>query len=115
MEVYLSSFRDAADKRQVSLGGGTQPRWSGDGTTIFYVEGKSLMAVSVTTEPRIEFGDTVELFGSNGLRYLPVTNTLNYDVSADGQRFVVVEPVETKEAEIKGHVIENWFAEYKDQ
>ncbi len=114
-EIYLRSFPDPADKEQVSLNGGGQPRWSGDGKTIFYVEETSLMAVSVATVPDIVIGNASKLFESIGLRSIPLVSTLNYDVSEDGQRFVVVEPAETKEADIKGHVVENWFAEFKDK
>jgi serine/threonine protein kinase len=113
-EVYLSSFPDKADKTQVSLDGGTQPRWSGDGKTIFYVEEVSLMAVSVATVPGIAVSKPSKLFESPALRSMSVLGTLTYDVSADGQSFVVIESVQTKEADIKGHVVQNWFAEYKD-
>ena len=115
-EVYLRSFPDAAGIQQVSINGGSQPRWSRDGKTIFYVEGKSLMAVPIANEAGIRLGEPVKLFDSDGLRYSPLSmSTLNYDVSADGQSFVVIEPAETKKTDIKGHVIENWFAEFKDR
>ena len=35
-EIYVTSFPGAAGKWQVSRGGGTEPRWRGDGKEIFY-------------------------------------------------------------------------------
>ena len=36
-EIYVTSFPGAAGKWQVSRGGGTEPRWRGDGKEIFYI------------------------------------------------------------------------------
>ena len=36
-EVYVTTFPTAAGKWQVSRGGGTEPRWRGDGKEIFYI------------------------------------------------------------------------------
>ena len=114
-EVYVRSFPEGTGRTQVSLRGGSQPHWSQDGQTIFYVEGASMMAAPVTIEPEFSIiGVPRKLFASSGLPPR-ATSPQNYDVSADGQRFVVIESAETKETEIKGHVVENWSAEFKDQ
>jgi Tol biopolymer transport system component len=34
-EIYVTTFPTAAGKWQVSRGGGTEPRWRGDGKEIF--------------------------------------------------------------------------------
>ena len=36
-EIYVTTFPGAAGKWQVSRGGGTEPRWRGDGKEIFYI------------------------------------------------------------------------------
>src|SRR5438309_6489063 len=36
-EVYVTTFPGAAGKWQVSRGGGSEPRWRGDGQAIFYI------------------------------------------------------------------------------
>ena len=63
-------------------------RWRGDVKEIFYVEGDTLMAVSVTTSPAFSPGAARPLFedrpGFEG-------RGQQYDVTPDGQRFVVVE------------------------
>ena len=38
-----------------------------------------------------------------------------YDVSADGQRFLLAEPVGEDTAEPAIRVVQNWFAEFKDR
>ena len=114
-QVFVRSFPEGKDPTQVSSKGGGQPNWSQDGRTIFYVAGKWLMAVSVTTEPEFSIiGAPRKLFESSGLPPR-ATSFQNYDVSADGQRFVVIEPVETNETDPMVRVVENWSAEFKDQ
>ena len=50
-EIYVTSFPGAAGKWQVSRGGGTEPRWRGDGKEIFYIAPSGmLMAVPVNGE-----------------------------------------------------------------
>ena len=114
-EVFVRSFPEGTGTTRVSSNGGDQPNWSQDGQTIFYVAGAWLMAVSVTTEPEFSIiGKPRRLFEASGLPFRS-TSPQNYDVSADGQRFVVIEAVETKETEMKVRVVENWSADFKDQ
>ena len=113
-EVYVRSFPDGTGRKQVSLSGGSQARWSRDGQTIFYVKETSLMAVPVTTKPELSIGAPRKLFESRSLLRKELSD-INYDVSADGQRFVVVEAVETKEADFKAHVVQNWYEEFRER
>ena len=66
-------------------------RWSRDGKELFYVQGRTLMAVSVSTEGEFSAGSPTELFEHPGLRN--GLNYPNYDVSLDGQKFILAEPV----------------------
>src|SRR5260370_10577081 len=36
-EIYVTTFPGAVGKWQVSRGGGTEPRWRGDGKQLFYL------------------------------------------------------------------------------
>jgi len=77
------------------------------------VEGDTLMAVEVSTSPSFTSGATTRLFQHPNLR-APVEH--RYDVSRDGQRFVLVETVESEEAKASSiHVVENWLAEFRDR
>jgi Tol biopolymer transport system component len=86
-EVYVAPFPGPGGKWQVSIGGGNWPRWRPDGTEIFYVApDTSLMVAAVNGKgASFEVGAVRSLFETRamtGLRY-------PYDVSADGQRFLI--------------------------
>jgi hypothetical protein len=107
-------FPDAEGGRRVTVSsnGGGQPRWSEDGKELFYVEGDTLLAVSLTTAPDFSLGAVNRLFSHPTLRQrVPYPQ---YDVSADGQRFILAEQAgEPPKATIR--VVQNWFAEFKDR
>ena len=111
-EVYVRTFPGAEGKRQVSFNGGVQLRWSRDGKELFYVEGETLIAVSVTTEPRFEAGKAKRLFSDPNLTWQERTMP-QYDVSPDGQRFVMIEPAERSRPVIR--VVQNWYEEFRDR
>jgi serine/threonine-protein kinase len=49
-EVYVQPFPALGDKWQVSVGGGKEPRWSGDGHQLFFRQADRMMAVDVQTQ-----------------------------------------------------------------
>ena len=68
------------------------------------------MAVPVTTSPKLRVGPAQRLFEHVGIARRPGQQ---YDVSADGTRFVVIEPVEgPSRASIR--VVQNWFAAFRE-
>ena len=116
-QVYVQPFPEGGRKVTVSSGGGSQVRWSRDGKELFYVEGAKLMVVAVSTEGEFSAGSPTELFEHAGLRNSFVTHP-SYDVSLDGQRFILAEPVgydETGAPQSTIRVVQNWFAELKDR
>ena len=116
LEVYVQPFPEGGRKVTVSSGGGSQVRWSRDGKELFYVEGERLMVVAVSTEGEFSVSSLTELFEHPGLRggnYNPY-----YDVSLDGQRFILPEPADYEATEAPQstiRVVLNWFAEFKEQ
>ena len=88
-EVYVRSYAPSSGAGglwQVSTNGGSEPRWRGDGRELFYLTpDQRLAAVPVSTTPTFEPGMPETLFE---LR-LGSTRQSNYDVSGDGQRFLV--------------------------
>jgi Tol biopolymer transport system component len=89
-EIYVTSFPAAAGKWQVSRGGGTEPRWRGDGREIFYI-GPSGMLTAVTANAETAFvtGTPVPLFPIRGRAPISSTDVFTYDVAKDGKRFLV--------------------------
>ena len=101
-EVFLGSFPNGDIlRRKVSTKGGRAPRWSPDGTELYYIQGDSLMAVSVLPAGQdIALGPPQELFSSPDL-------ISGFAPSNDGRRFLTIAPVgETPPPAV--HVVENW-------
>ncbi len=89
-EIYVTSFPGAAGKWQVSRGGGTEPRWRGDGKEIFYIAPDGvLMAVPVSGENIFATGTPLPLFQIHGRAPISSTDVFTYDVAKDGKRFLV--------------------------
>ncbi len=112
-EIYVRPFPDGAGKWQVSVNGGTDPRWRSDGSELFYLEDTSLRVVSVSTGEGFTQGQPQVLFESLDLAQV---GGRAYDVSADGQRFVTTALVEGAEAAPpKIRVVQNWYEEFRDR
>jgi Tol biopolymer transport system component len=88
-DVYVRPFPSGTGTRQVSTAGGGLPAWRRDGKELFYVSlDNRMMAVPVEAGPNFHAGAPAPLF--------PIRSSLggvSYDVSADGQRFIVHVPV----------------------
>jgi len=110
-EVYVQSFPGGGGKRQLSTGGGNNPRWRRDGKELFYYssDGK-LMEVPVKGGESLEIGIAVPLFefraGNSVLALAP------FAVNADGQRFLI-NAVAEKDAAAPLTVVVNWISELK--
>ncbi len=94
---------------------GRQPRWRRDGQEIFYVEGDTLIAVSVSTRPGFSVGKEARLFQNPTLPWTPSGFAVRYDVSPDGQRFVLREPVVAGDRKPVIRVVQNWYEEFRDR
>jgi dipeptidyl aminopeptidase/acylaminoacyl peptidase len=111
-EVFVQTFPTPAGKWQVSKDGGYYPTWRGDGREIFYYAGDGrLMAVPVTAGAALEVGSAVPLFRAEMLNgpSTAVGFRAQYDVTPDGQRFLLNVPVaEARRPSIT--VVLNWAA-----
>jgi serine/threonine protein kinase/Tol biopolymer transport system component len=96
-QIFVQPFPDVGrGKWQVSTRGGREPRWRGDGAELYYMDSAgTLMVVDIGySGDRLEPGAPRALF-ELGFP-LPPSNTQPdyfYDVTADGQRFLINEPV----------------------
>jgi eukaryotic-like serine/threonine-protein kinase len=89
LQVFLRTFPDPSLGRwPVSGPGGNYPRWRRDGRELFFVDSQGwLSAVSVSGGLTAQVGEPSRLFQLPG--YTDRTQSSPYDVSPDGQRFVV--------------------------
>ena len=103
-EIYVRPFPGPGASARVSTAGGSQPRWRSDSTELFYVAPDgSLMAVSVKLPQRgseIALGPPVPLFKILATATVQGGLLHEYDVSADGQKFLVNTFVEQAAAPI---------------
>jgi serine/threonine-protein kinase len=110
-EIYVQSYPGPGGKWQISTEGGTEPAWNRNGRELFYRSDDKMMAVEITTQPGFAAGTPRMLFeGQYAPAPFPGTN---YDVSPDGQRFLMVKPSEQEAATTQINVVLNWFEELK--
>lgn len=114
-EVYVRAFQEQGEKWQVSSEGGEGVSWSRDGRELFYRSGDKMMVVDVTTgpsftagKPRLLFEGPYKQTGGFG-EYV----NANYDISPDGQRFLMIQPSEQELAATQVNVVLNWFEDLK--
>jgi serine/threonine protein kinase/Tol biopolymer transport system component len=104
-EIYVTAFPGKSDHWQVSQNGGMEPRWRKDGKELFFfAPDNRLMAAEVKSGgPPFEVGAIQPLFQARmmGLAY-------RYDVSQDGQRFLVNSGLAEEISPIT--LVTNWMA-----
>ena len=110
-EVMVQSFPEAGARTQISTSSGTEPVWSRDGRELFYLNGDAMMAVEVKTSPAFSAGAPRLLF--EGRYILSPNGVASYDVSADGKRFLRVQPLHPDPPTHEIQVTVNWFEELK--
>lgn len=90
-EVYVTAYPGVKAKWQISRGGGTEPRWRGDGKELFFVAPDgTLHAVAISAvEGTFANATPVPLFRISARAPVSSTDLYNYTVTADGKRFLV--------------------------
>ena len=112
-EAYIKDFPRGENRWQVSTNGGSHPIWSKKGDRIFFLNGENLMEVAVMSQNPFTLGTPHVMFTGNASTFI---RSRGFDVSADGNRFLVVQQVER----IGGSlplltVVENWFVEFQQK
>jgi Tol biopolymer transport system component len=113
-EIYVQPYPGPGGKWQISTGGGTEPVWNPNGRELFYRSSEKMMAVDIATQAGFTAGNPRMLF--EGPYQATSATSPNYDVSPDGQRFLMLKPVEQAErAPTQINVVLNWFEELKQK
>ena len=108
-EVYITSFPSGKGRWQISSEGGTFPVWRGDGKELYFVgDDGQLRAVEIKAR-----AGEISVGGSEVLFPLRNVNALfaPFDVTADGQRFLVGMPQNTQSEPLL--LVSDWTAALK--
>jgi Tol biopolymer transport system component len=97
-EIYVEPVPGPGGRRQLSSEGGGQPRWVRNGREIIYRNGTKVMSVPVQLRRDFQFGKVVELFDR---KFDPGAAVAGYDVSPDGQTFVMTRSERDNPTEIR--------------
>jgi Tol biopolymer transport system component len=85
-EIYIDSFPTPGHRARLTSGGGSEPRWSASGTDLFFRRGSEMHAAAISFAGATpEAAASSRLFDAGG-------EIRAYDVTADGQRFLVNVP-----------------------
>ena len=118
-EIYAMAYPGPGPKIQVSTDGGTDPVWRHDNSELFYRNGDLMMAVGITSGRTLTVSTPVVLWKG---RYLAGVGSscgmtgptsANYDVSADGRRFLMIEETGPDVECRVLHVVSNWARDLK--
>jgi serine/threonine protein kinase len=109
-EVYIAPVEQPGERARVSIGGGTTPRWRRDGTELFYAspDGRTIFRVPMQLGSTLKAGIPARLFGipaSAPARF--ARRNIVYDVTPDGQRFLINVPAEEPSSS-RITVVLNW-------
>ena len=102
-QVYITSFPKPGGKFMV--GDGTNQAWRRDGKELIYVDASNrIVSVEVTSR-----GDSLELGQPQVLKQLPLNSGNVFDVSGDGQRFLMAIPPQQNATGL--NLVVNWQTE----
>jgi len=113
-QIYVRPFPNVDGGHwTISTNGGTRPAWARSGEELFYLDGaNAMMAVSVHTTPTFRVETPTKLFDG---RYYANEDGRTYDVSADGQRFIMIKPIASDQPSALPNmvIVLNWLEELK--
>lgn len=108
--VYVRPFPAADTETQVSVNGGVEPVWAQNRPELYYRNGAGEM-VAVEVLPGIDFMTGPEQVLFSATAYRSDFYHAAYDVSADGERFVMIRISDSGSVDEGLIVVENWFEE----
>jgi eukaryotic-like serine/threonine-protein kinase len=102
-EIYVEPVPGPGGRRQISTDGGEEPRWVRNGREITYRNGTKMMSVPVQVQPTFQAGKPTQLFDR---RFDRGAGVAGYDVTPDGQAFVMTRSEHAARTEIR--VVMGW-------
>ena len=103
-EVFVTAFPEPGERVRVSAAGGSRPRWRLDGREIFYVSrDNEMIATPIRLSSEVQVGAPQRLFR------IDPAGWQDYDVTADGERFLLVASVPAPDADAITVTV-NWLS-----
>ena len=102
-EVFLRSLDEGGQKHQLTFGGGTQPRWSPSGESLYYRRDRQLFALGWPPDGGFD--------GRAGERIADLGAAIEYVPMATGGRFLTTEPLPGEPASQRIELILGWSPE----
>jgi hypothetical protein len=112
LQVYVQTYSGPYRRWQISTRGGFDPVWAKDGRELFYLENNKMIAVPVEFDAGFHLGKPQVLFEG---RYEPGLDIPQYDVSADGKRFLFFKPSKGQATANEINVTVGWAAELQSK
>ncbi len=103
-------------KFRISRDGGQEPSWGPQGRELVYLENddQTMMVVPIQTEPTFRAGTPEALFKGPQGPQDNIGGGRRYDISPDGQRFLMIKDAEQRaETGTELIIVLNWFEELK--
>jgi hypothetical protein len=108
--VYVRPFPEVDTETLVSVNGGSEPVWSRNRPELYYRNGAGeMVVVPVLPGPEFKTGTQQVLFSAK--EYRRDSYHAAYDVTANGQRFVMIRISESGSIDQQLIIVENWFEE----
>lgn len=107
-EVYVMPFRNGSGKWQISTNGGMGVHWQRDGKQLFYPNSGNIMGVDIATQPTFHASTPRVIVPAKAMG-----NLAGFDVSPDGQRFLIRQQSSEGAQTGQINVILNWSDELR--
>jgi serine/threonine-protein kinase len=108
-EIFVIPFPGPGPRRQISADGGEEPLWSHDGRELFFQARDGLMGVTVTTGASFSAGAPRLLH--EGRFFRTINGNTSYGITADGSRFLRLQPIAPERAITRIDLVLRWFSE----
>src|SRR5262249_42922299 len=120
-EVWVMAYPQPGTKKQISRNGGTDPLWRHDGRQLYYRLGDQMMVVDIgygsssleASKPRVLWRGHY-LAGAGSSCGMAGPTSANYDVTPDGERFLMIEDASPHAECERLRVVSNWSLELKN-
>jgi hypothetical protein len=108
-EIFVIPYPGPGPRRQVSSDGGGEPLWSHDGRELFFQGADGLMGVTVTSGAT--FSASTPRRVHEGRFFQTINGNTSYSITADGSRFLRLQPTAPERAITRIDLVLNWFSE----